>query len=64
MFSFLSDSRGDLSSVVPTVSELLNLRDPVQVARDALASGWARPLGTITELVADHPSLGDQEAAS
>lgn len=51
---FLADAKAwDLSSVVPTVSELLNLRDPVKVARDAVASGWARPIGLITELVAN-----------
>jgi fumarylacetoacetate (FAA) hydrolase family protein len=47
------DKAWDLARVVPTVSELLNLRDPVQVARDAVTRGWARPIGAIAELVAN-----------
>ena len=41
----------DLSRVVPTVSELLNLQDPVNVALDAMTSGWAKPLGAIADLI-------------
>ena len=43
----------DLSRVVPTVSELLNLQDPVKVALDAVKSGWAKPLGAIADLIAN-----------
>src|SRR5258708_23998353 len=43
----------DLSRVVPTVSELLNLQDPVRVALDAVKTGWAKPLGAIADLIAN-----------
>ena len=43
----------DLSRVVPTVSELLNLQDPVRVARDAVESGWAKRVGAIADLIAN-----------
>ncbi len=43
----------DLSRVVPTVSELLNLQDPVKVALDAVKSGWAKPVGAIADLIAN-----------
>ena len=48
-----ADKAWDLSRVVPTVSELLNLQDPVKVARDAVNSGWAKPLGAIADMVAN-----------
>ena len=43
----------DLARVAPTVSALLNCKDPVQLATDAMASGWAKPLGAIGDLVAN-----------
>jgi fumarylacetoacetate (FAA) hydrolase family protein len=43
----------DLARIVPTVSELLNLQDPVRVVRDAVRSGWARPIGATADLVAN-----------
>ena len=43
----------DLSRVVPTVSELLNLQDPVRVALDAVKSGWAKPVGAIADVIAN-----------
>ena len=52
----------DLSRVVPTASELLNLQDPVRVARGAVTSGWAKPVGTIADLVAN--SHADRRDAS
>ena len=52
----------DLSRVVPTASELLNLQDPVRVARGAMTSGWAKPVGTIADLVAN--SHADRRDAS
>ena len=52
----------DLSRVVPTASELLNLQDPVKVARGAVTSGWAKPVGTIADLVAN--SHADRRDAS
>ncbi|MFL6580783.1 MAG: fumarylacetoacetate hydrolase family protein [Burkholderiales bacterium] len=45
------DKVWDLARVVATVSELLNLQDPVKVARDAVLSGWARPIGTVADLI-------------
>src|ERR1700754_4516343 len=43
----------DLARVVPTVSELLNMQEPAKVARGAITSGWAKPLGAIGELIAN-----------
>ena len=43
----------DLARVVPTVSELLNLKHPVNVAREAVSSGWAKPIGPIANLIAN-----------
>ena len=43
----------DLARVAPTVSALLNCKDPVQLATDAMASGWAKPVGAIGDLVAN-----------
>src|SRR3954467_6550864 len=43
----------DLARVVPTVSELLNLQHPVKVAREAVLSGWAKPLGLVADLIAN-----------
>ena len=47
------DKAWDLARVVPTVSELLNLQDPVRIALDAVKSGWARPVGAIADLIAN-----------
>ncbi len=47
------DQTWDLASVVPTVSELLNLQNPVKVVRDAVRSGWARPIAATADLVAN-----------
>ena len=47
------DMAWDLSRAVPTVSELLNLQDPVKVALDAVKSGWAKPVGAIADLIAN-----------
>ncbi|HXF18519.1 MAG TPA: fumarylacetoacetate hydrolase family protein [Burkholderiales bacterium] len=41
----------DLVRVVPTVSELLNLQDPVKVAKSAVMTGWARPVGSVASLI-------------
>src|SRR5258706_8007027 len=43
----------DLSRVIPTVSELLNLQDPGRVAFDAVKSRWAKPVGAIADLIAN-----------
>ncbi|MEO8166182.1 MAG: fumarylacetoacetate hydrolase family protein [Betaproteobacteria bacterium] len=43
----------DLARIAPTVSELLNMQDPAKVAFDAVASGWATPIGAITDLIAN-----------
>ena len=43
----------DLSRAVPTVSEFLNLQDPVKVALDAVKSGRAKPVGAIADLIAN-----------
>ena len=43
----------DLSAVAATVSGLLNLQDPVRVAREAVQGGWAKPLGATADLIAN-----------
>lgn len=43
----------DLAHVVPTVSELLNGRDPVKMVRDAMKSGWARAIGEVADLISN-----------
>ena len=43
----------DLAHVVPTVSELLNGRDPVKMVREAVKSGWARAMGEVAELISN-----------
>ncbi|HEX4986369.1 MAG TPA: fumarylacetoacetate hydrolase family protein [Burkholderiales bacterium] len=43
----------DLSRVAPTTSELLNMREPVRVVREAIAGGWAKPAGAIADLAAN-----------
>ena len=50
----VSDGKAwDLARVVPTVSELLNMQEPAKVARDAIASGWAKSLGNVADLIAN-----------
>ena len=43
----------DLARVAPTVSELLNSRDPVKMARESVKSGWARALGEVADLISN-----------
>ncbi len=43
----------DLARVAPTVSELLNSRDPVRMAREAVKSGWARAIGEVADLISN-----------
>lgn len=43
----------DLARVVPTVSELLNMKAPVKVVHEAIASGWAKAAGRIEDLIAN-----------
>jgi len=46
----------DLSSVVPTSSALLNVANPVQLVRDAIERGWAKPVAEI------EAALGNSDA--
>ncbi len=43
----------DLARVVPTVSELLNSRDPMKMAREAVKLGWARAIGEVADLISN-----------
>ena len=43
----------DLARVVPTVSELLNSRDPVNMAREGVKLGWARAIGEVADLISN-----------
>jgi fumarylacetoacetate (FAA) hydrolase family protein len=43
----------DLARVVPTVSELLNSRDPVRMARDSVKSGWGNAIGEFADLISN-----------
>ena len=43
----------DMARVVPTVSELLNSRDPVNMARKGVKSGWARAIGEVADLISN-----------
>ena len=52
----------DLVRVVPTVSELLNLQDPVKVAKSAVMTGWARPVGSVADLI-DNSHADRRDAA-
>ncbi|HWH46960.1 MAG TPA: fumarylacetoacetate hydrolase family protein [Burkholderiales bacterium] len=47
------DRAYDLARVVPTVSELLNSREPVKMARESVKSGWARAIGAAADLIAN-----------
>ena len=48
----------DVSRVVATASEITNCREPVKLVREAIASAWARPLGSIADLI--HNSHADR----
>lgn len=41
----------DLSHVVPTSAELVNCRDPVRLVRDAVRTGWAKPIASVADLI-------------
>jgi fumarylacetoacetate (FAA) hydrolase family protein len=43
----------DLARIVPTVSELLNSRDPVRMVRESVESGWAGSIGEVTDLISN-----------
>ena len=43
----------DLARVAPTVSELLNSRDPVKMARESVKTGWAREIGEVADLISN-----------
>ena len=43
----------DLARVAPTVSELLNSRDPVKMARESVKSGWASAIGEIADIISN-----------
>jgi fumarylacetoacetate (FAA) hydrolase family protein len=43
----------DLARVAPTVSELLNSRDPVKMARESVKTGWAREIGEVAGLISN-----------
>jgi fumarylacetoacetate (FAA) hydrolase family protein len=54
----------DLARVLPTVSELLNSRDPVKVARESVKSGWARAIGMAADLISNsHADRRDPKRA-
>jgi fumarylacetoacetate (FAA) hydrolase family protein len=54
----------DLARVVPTVSELLNSRDPVKMARESVKSGWAGAIGEVADLISNsHADRRDPEKA-
>lgn len=43
----------DLSRIAPTSSALLNKRNPARLVRNAIAGGWAKPVGDIDALLAN-----------
>ena len=43
----------DLARVAPTVSELLNSRDPVKMARESVRTRWAREIGEVAGLISN-----------
>ena len=54
----------DLARVAPTVSELLNSRDPVKMARESVKSGWAGVIGEIADLISNsHADRRDPKKA-
>ncbi len=54
----------DLARVAPTVSELLNSRDPVRIARESVKSGWAGAIGEIADLISNsHADRRDPKKA-
>jgi fumarylacetoacetate (FAA) hydrolase family protein len=48
----------DISHVVATSSEITNCREPVKLVREAVASEWARALGSVADLI--HNSHADR----
>jgi fumarylacetoacetate (FAA) hydrolase family protein len=48
----------DLSGVAPTCADLINLDSPVRAVKDVLASGRAKRIGSVEELIAN--SLSDK----
>ncbi|HUF20447.1 MAG TPA: fumarylacetoacetate hydrolase family protein [Burkholderiales bacterium] len=52
----------DLSRVVPTSAQLTNGADPARVTRDALASGWAKPVGRIDTML-ENSAAGRRDPA-
>ncbi|MGH8863291.1 MAG: fumarylacetoacetate hydrolase family protein, partial [Burkholderiales bacterium] len=54
----------DQARVVPTVSELLNSRDPVKLARESVKSGWASAIGEVADLISNsHADRRDPKKA-
>ncbi len=54
----------DLARVVPTVSELLNSRDPVRMVRESVKSGWAGAIGEAADLISNsHADRRDPKKA-
>jgi len=54
----------DLARVTPTVSELLNCRDPVKITRESVKSGWAGAIGEIADLISNsHADRRDPKKA-
>jgi fumarylacetoacetate (FAA) hydrolase family protein len=54
----------DLARVAPTVSELLNSRDPVRMARESVKSGWAGAIGEVADLISNsHADRRDSRKA-
>jgi fumarylacetoacetate (FAA) hydrolase family protein len=52
----------DLTRVVPTSAQLTNSVDPARVTRDALASGWAKPVGRIDAML-ENSAAGRRDPA-
>jgi fumarylacetoacetate (FAA) hydrolase family protein len=54
----------DLARVAPTVSELLNSRDPVRMVRESVKSGWAGAIGEVADLISNsHADRRDPKKA-
>jgi len=43
----------DLARVAPTMSELLNSGDPVNLVRESVKSGWANAIGAVADLISN-----------
>jgi fumarylacetoacetate (FAA) hydrolase family protein len=52
----------DLTRVVPTSAQLTNSADPARVTRDALARGWAKPIGRIDAML-ENSAAGRRDPA-